>query len=86
MLLTGAVGRSRPAVFAVPLTERWRRQLAGFRLSRLGADADFVSGVTSPVLAIAGEFFVGRHYLHQGEHSVDEMLPHIADHQICPGL
>ena len=35
---------------------------------------------------VIGKFFVGRHYLHEGKHAVEEMLPDVADHQIGPGF
>jgi len=60
---------------------------ASWRVSRFAASVPApisFPASRSPVLVAVGEFFVGRHYLHQGEHSVQEMLPHVADHQIRP--
>ena len=39
----------------------------------------------SAVRVVVGELFVGRHHLHQGEHSVEEMLPTLQITRYVPG-
>jgi hypothetical protein len=55
-------------------SNRWRIAASSFLVSR------------SAVRLVAGEFFVGRHHLYESEHSIQEMLPHVTDHQISPGF
>jgi hypothetical protein len=46
-------------------------------ISRIGWVAELVPASRSAARVVVGEVVVGRHHLHESEHSIEEMLPHV---------